>query len=90
MKRGRITNEKLRSLCIKNNWFTEGTNTQYEKLFYMNDMGASNEQIATAIWLCSDAETWCRRDIICALDKAGFTARDEISEAEHFKDWLGI
>ena len=56
----------------------------------MTDMGASNEQIATAIWLCSDAETWCRRDIIVALDKAGFTARDERSEAEHFKDWLGI
>ena len=31
MKRGRITNEKLRSLSIKNNWFTEGTNTQNEK-----------------------------------------------------------
>lgn len=33
------TNGILRNLCIKNNWFTCGTNEQYEKLFYANEYG---------------------------------------------------
>ena len=61
------TTENLRSLCIKNNWFTEGTNKQYEKLFYANEHGCSIEEIATIIWLCSNSDVWCRRDILDAL-----------------------
>lgn len=37
---GRIDNDKLRSLCIKHDWFTCGTNSQYSKLFEMNEQGA--------------------------------------------------
>ena len=63
------TPEKLRSLCIKNNWFTCGTNRQYDKLFYANAMGCPLEEIATIIWLCSDEE--CRRmDVIDILIEA--------------------
>ena len=91
-REGRIDNCKLRSLCIKNAWFTCGTNRQYNKLFEMNSQGASIEHIATAIWLCSDedADGNNRRDIIIALNDAGFTERQDASEAEHLKDWLGI
>ena len=62
--------EDLRQLCIKNKWFTEGTNEQYVKLFYANEHGCPIEEIATIIWLCSDAEKWCRRDILAALREA--------------------
>lgn len=56
----------------------------------MNEQGASIEQLATAIWLCSDEEEHCRRDIVMALHEAGFTERQNVSEAEHLEDWLGI
>lgn len=57
-----ISNERLRNLCIKHQWFTEGTNGQYEKLFYANAHGAPLEEIVSMIWMCSDIETWCRRE----------------------------
>jgi len=60
------TRENLRLLCINHNWFTGGTNKQYEKLFYANEHGYLLEEIATIIWLCSD-ENWCRRDILSIL-----------------------
>lgn len=90
MKAGRISNDALRRLCIKNNWFTNGTNSQYEKLFEMNNQLAPIEQIATVIWLCSDLETTCRRDIICDLNEAGFTDRDDKTERERLRNWLNI
>lgn len=43
------TPENLRSLCIRKNWFTCGTNKQYEKLFYANEHGCPIEEIATII-----------------------------------------
>ena len=46
--------DTLRRTCIHHNWFTEGTNTQYEKLFYANSHGCPIEEIATIIWLCTD------------------------------------
>ena len=45
----KMSNERLRELCIKHQWFTEGTNTQYDRLFYANAHGASAEEIATII-----------------------------------------
>lgn len=62
-----ISNEDLRMLCIKNDWFTCGTNRQYDKLFYANSQGASLDEIATIIWLCSDDDDHCRRDIKAQL-----------------------
>ncbi len=89
---GRIDNDKLRGLCIEHGWFTCGSSRQYEKLFEMNEQGAGIEQIATAIWLCSDSDVPenCRRDIILALHDAGFTERQDESEAEHLMAWLEI
>lgn len=70
MKKYSVTNpEELRNLCIQNDWFTRGTNRQYDKLFYANENGCPIEEIATIIWLCSDEE--CRRaDVLEILEKA--------------------
>lgn len=44
----------LRELCIKNDWFTCGTSTQYSKLFDMAEAGATIHDLALIIWICSD------------------------------------
>ena len=36
----RLTCEEVRSLCIRNHYFTSGSSAQYEKLFYLVDEGA--------------------------------------------------
>jgi len=65
MKKYTVTTpDELRSLCIRKNWFTCGSNRQYEKMFHMNESLAPIEEIATVIWLCSDEEQHCRRDIL--------------------------
>ena len=48
-----LSAEDLRVLCIREDWFTGGTNSQYEKLFDLNREGASLEDLALVIWLCS-------------------------------------
>lgn len=65
-----IPTSDLRALCIKRDWFTCGTNEQYKKLFHANSTGATMEEIATIIWLCSDDEKHCRRDILADLKEA--------------------
>lgn len=52
-----ITASELRILCVKHQWFTYGTNTQYDRLFQALESGSSLDRIATMIALCSD-ETW--------------------------------
>jgi hypothetical protein len=52
-----IRSDELRSICIKNNWFTNGSISQYTKLFELNDSGASLDELALIIWLCSQNTT---------------------------------
>lgn len=35
----RIDTDKLRSMCIKNNWYTAGTNEDYSNMFKMCEKG---------------------------------------------------
>lgn len=70
MKYSVTSTELLRELCIKNDWFTQGSIKQYDKLFYANKHGCPIEEIATIIWLCTDEERWCRRDILIELEEA--------------------
>lgn len=51
--RNALSAEDLRVLCIQEDWFTNGDNSQYEKLFDMNREGASLEELALVIWICS-------------------------------------
>lgn len=57
-------------LCNKYHWFTEGTTEQYNKMFRMVDEKAPIEEVATVIWLCTDEDKWCRRDILAELKEA--------------------
>ena len=49
----KISTDKLYYLCNKYQWFTNGDNTQYRKLFDRICQGASLETLATIIWICS-------------------------------------
>ena len=49
-----ISAEALYSLCIRHRWFTCGTNRQYAELFNMLRDGASLDELALVIWICSD------------------------------------
>lgn len=69
MKNTVCDKQHLVNLCIKNHWFTEGTNKQYEKLFYANQHGCPIEEIATIIWVCSEDGCF-RRDILDELKTA--------------------
>lgn len=53
MKFTKISNQELYYLCNKYQWFTAGDNKQYSKLFEKNSNGATLEQLALIIWLCS-------------------------------------
>ena len=48
---------EIRSLCIKKDWFTNGTTTQYERMFDRVRDGADIDEIATIIWVCSENVT---------------------------------
>ena len=63
-----LTFQKVYDLCNKHQWFTCGTNTQYEKMFDMVREGKPIRDIATAIWLCSN-DKWTVDDIEKELKK---------------------
>lgn len=44
---------RVRQLCIRNNWFTSGSNEQYDKMFHLVKTNAPVAQVAVAIWLCT-------------------------------------
>ena len=48
-----MTKYTLRTLCVKNDWFTAGDNNQYSSLFEMLDNGAPIHDLALIIWICS-------------------------------------
>lgn len=48
---------KLRQICINNNFFTGGTNEQYEEMFKFYMSGASLDEVATFIWIFSPDTT---------------------------------
>ena len=50
-----ISHDDLRALCIGKNWFTCGSNYQYDKLFELADTG-DIDRVATLIWGCSDEQ----------------------------------
>lgn len=74
--------ETLRQACIENEWFTEGTINQYNKLFYANDHGCTLGEIAVIIWVCSDvnAVTPCLLDIIGKLNHLRRAYRTEVGK----------
>ena len=51
------TTAEVRNLCIKNDWFTNGSNSQYERMIEKVREGADVDEIATIIWVCSENVT---------------------------------
>lgn len=49
-----INRYTLYRLCVDNNYFTCGDDSQYEKLFEANENNASKKELALIIWVCSD------------------------------------
>lgn len=45
---------RLREICIENNWFTCGSNEQYEKLMEQCKKGTLYPSLAAMIWICSE------------------------------------
>ena len=45
-----VNGDELRRLCIREDYFTCGDCTAYDKLFKLNDSGASLETLAACIW----------------------------------------
>lgn len=83
MKKYAVTTpDELRSLCIRKDYFTCGSNRQYDKLFQANEELAPIEEIATIIWICSDDEIHCRRDILEELKAVHEEYLENIAEAQ--------
>lgn len=57
---------EIRTLCITYNWFLCGTNEQYQKMFELAADGASVDEVAAVIWVCSDNDVY-REEIIREL-----------------------
>ena len=57
-----ISADALRSFCIRSNYFTAGDCDMYRKLFQANDDGASLDDLATIIWVCSSGVS--RREVL--------------------------
>ena len=55
----------LRELCIKNDWFNAGSNSQYDKMFELaedlvkdaTDRATAILRLADVIWVCTDGKT---------------------------------
>ncbi len=89
---------EVRALCIKNNWFTNGNNTQYGMMFDRVAEHAEIEEIATIIWICS--ENADKDDIIRQLSpksknknrinaiRAMETLARAINDEDIFYQWL--
>ena len=63
--------DTLYMLCNKKQWFTCGTNAQYEKMFELASAGFPAEVIARIIWVCSDADY---NEIYSAITASGYKA----------------
>lgn len=51
-----VSVEDVYALCNRKQYFTCGTNRQYEKMFGMVRDGVPLTYVALAIWLCSDED----------------------------------
>lgn len=74
----KFTWQMLRSLCIREGWFTEGTNEQYIRLRRAFEEFEDEESLAWIIWVCSDIENV--GSVREQVDKIKIVLEDEIDE----------
>ena len=63
----KLTYSDVYALCNRNQWFTSGSLNQYRKLFEIVENGATIDEIALVIWLCSSDVT--REEVKQAVEK---------------------
>ena len=52
-----VMHDRLRSLCIREEYFTCGTNSQYDRMFELStDPKFSPREVAIMIYMCSDED----------------------------------
>ena len=90
--------QDVRNLCVKNNWFSCGCNSQYDKMFDRVREHAEVDEVATMIWLCSEGVT--KEEIAKQLAspelntkriefvKARETIARAVNDENVFMDWL--
>lgn len=88
---------EVRSLCIKNNWFTNGNNTQYARLFERVEEQAEIDEVATIIWICSSnvSKEEIARQLVATINKkrievirAMETLARSVNDEDVFMEWL--
>ena len=55
--------ERIRELCIREDWFTCGSSRQYEKMFNIVREGGSIHDVALCVWLCSDDVSYVKIEL---------------------------
>ena len=85
-----FTKSHLREICISNKWFTEGSNSQYNKLFELNDDGADLDQLSLVIWLCSDSEKWSENEIYKELMEERQTVEAALEAYKQYSEFEDI
>lgn len=63
----KLTYSDVYALCNRNQQFTSGSTNQYRKLFEIVENGATIDEIALVIWLCSSDVT--REEVKQAIEK---------------------
>ena len=83
-----LSDSKLRSICIKNNWYTRGTNEEYSRLFdRLTDCCGCPEnltteklvEIAEDIWDHSEITDYTIETILFELARACYTYFDAVA-----------
>lgn len=95
-----FTKDFIRKLCIQNNWFTCGNNSQYSEMWDMWEKCGSGEcdinDVVTVIWICSDREVWNRKRIAEIISNEISSAGQEIHKtlfdflSEHQEDEVTV
>ncbi len=65
-----MTFENVRELCIEHDWFREGDGDQFSALHDMIREGASLEDVALVIWICSVNTAKSREEVFEILKEA--------------------
>lgn len=58
----KLNTQDLWQLCNEKNWFTNGDNYQYERMFKANEEGCSLDELVAIIWICSN-KSWTKEQI---------------------------
>lgn len=64
--------EIIYHLCNKHQWFTDGTNSQYNRMFDLARVGIKVNILAWIIWVCSDTDTHSYNEIFNTIKSTNY------------------